>query len=588
MNQSMVLSMFLTGGKIYSDELNRLFKTKLKKTSAIRIEEGVMLSHYGLCLDLEVEGNINDSIDKLISQYDIDTGNIFSYCTNRSIEISFNIHLGAPKQYYDLQIDCLVTTGTLSRLGVQKIYIYSQDLFPIEILVKKSSSSIIFKDIVACISAEHKRYRIARNKNRNRRKENFFTNITDQSSENRDKYRTFILHRDKRIAKRLSDKYSLVALEEATEIMKHRIGFRKKDLSPAISIMLMILTPFIVWMFYKDPYPIIGVAFLGILSISKFIDIVIAFFLYHPENDLRILELSVEIKKEDSKAKINGFNSYLSSFRFDEAESKPQLPQVLISYLDIERSIGQMLMARLQNQCPNIHLSFQEIQLDSNFIQPLLRRLTANDYFLPLFSPDSLKLHWLQQELAIVLPTLTDRGITLLPIISEPIVVSPLFARYQWLDLSGNQLVNALNAIGSINFRQLSTATFADLAIELLLTIGFHPSPNGQDSYQLLEFRDPATLTNRLFLADFRLYHVSHINLNSIQQLVKIAQQNAQGALIVTDGQLTSVARDWVQMIQDSTGFRIHLLAGTDLKHLLLLNPELVSKYFMPSLSQVA
>jgi hypothetical protein len=324
MNQSMVISMFFAGEKINLGELNKLLETKLKQTSLMRIKEGVKILHKGLCLNLEVQGNIIYAIDALVYRYNIDIKNVFLYCDEFNIEISFNIYLSASSQYYDLEVDCLMKTSILSELGIKAIYIYNQDLFPIEVPIDKSISSVIFKDIADFISVENRKYQMVQNKNNNRKKDDFFSRITNQSPENRDRYRTFTLHRDNRISKNISGKHSLVSLEESSEIIKYRIGFRMKYLSPTISVLLMLIIPLIVWMFSKDPYATVGTTFLGILNISKFIDIVNTFFLYHPENDLRILTLSIERKKEDSIRKESESISYFSSFRFEEVPYEAQ------------------------------------------------------------------------------------------------------------------------------------------------------------------------------------------------------------------------------------------------------------------------
>jgi hypothetical protein len=51
--------------------------------------------------------------------------------------------------------------------------------------------------------------------------------------------------------------------------------------------------------------------------------------------------------------------------------------------------------------------------------------------------------------------------------------------------------------------------------------------------------------------------------------------------LLVTNGQLTSAARDWLASAEAQSRIEIRVIEGTELKRLLLQHKELVNKYFV-------
>ncbi len=157
------------------------------------------------------------------------------------------------------------------------------------------------------------------------------------------------------------------------------------------------------------------------------------------------------------------------------------------------------------------------------------------------------------------------------------------------------KLANALRATAEIDFEKLSPHTFEQLVTDLLHKLGFinlHSESKQSDSGidAIVEFRhkDPFGAENReVYAVETKFYRDSRADLRTIQQLLRYVKKDPKidKALLVTNGNLTSVALDWVSDAPKLTGIPIRVVDGTELKRLLLQNTDLVSKYFTASIS---
>jgi hypothetical protein len=122
------------------------------------------------------------------------------------------------------------------------------------------------------------------------------------------------------------------------------------------------------------------------------------------------------------------------------------------------------------------------------------------------------------------------------------------------------------------------------------LHLQFQKKDNGINT--IIEFRhkDPfGAETRDVYALETKLYRESRADLRSLRELALHAKSNPNidKALLVTDGNLTSVALDWVNDAPKVTGIPIRVVDGTELKRLLLKNADLVSKYFVTSIGAI-
>ncbi|MBF2067992.1 MAG: restriction endonuclease [Calothrix sp. C42_A2020_038] len=118
--------------------------------------------------------------------------------------------------------------------------------------------------------------------------------------------------------------------------------------------------------------------------------------------------------------------------------------------------------------------------------------------------------------------------------------------------------------------------------------MGFCKKSSFDGIHAIVKFRHQdlfGTETLDVYALESKLYRESRADLRSLRKLALHAKSNSNidKALVVTDGNLTSVALDWVNDAPKATGVPIRVVDGTELKRLLLQNTDLVSKYFATS-----
>lgn len=286
-----------------------------------------------------------------------------------------------------------------------------------------------------------------------------------------------------------------------------------------------------------------------------------------------------------------------------ELHLKPQ-PQVFISYASADRAIAESLMAELRSHTLDVSLEMGELRPGHDWVESIRAAISASAYFLLLLSHHSVHADWMDENVEAVLKELQSRDITFLPVLLEDCPIPPALAGYQFFDMRGgvasslDTLAEALQLTPKIDFEALSPQSFEELVADVLQTLGFvnwqSKIPQNNSSVDaVVEFHQKDALgaeIREIYAVETKLYSHSRANLQALRQLAGYAKNtpNVHKALLVTDGNLTSVALDWVNNTPEVTGIPIRVIDGTELKRLLLQNAELVSKYFPANFSHAS
>lgn len=275
-------------------------------------------------------------------------------------------------------------------------------------------------------------------------------------------------------------------------------------------------------------------------------------------------------------------------------------PQVFVSYASADSAAAKAIMEGLRSRDLNVWLNAYELRLGEHWAESIRATISASSYFLLLISKHSVHSHWIDYETEAVLKELQSRGVTFFPVILEDCDIPLSFAMYQWFDMRSGieenleKLAEAVRSTPKIDFEKLSPHTFDQLVVDLLQKLGFINLQSGRQHRSgidtIVEFRqkDPfGAETREVYIVEAKLYRNSRADLRTLRQLAGYARSDPKvnKALLVTNGNLTSVALDWVSNAQKVTGIPIRVVDGTELKRLLLQNTDLVSKYFATSLS---
>jgi TIR domain/Restriction endonuclease len=287
-----------------------------------------------------------------------------------------------------------------------------------------------------------------------------------------------------------------------------------------------------------------------------------------------------------------------------EHNLKPK-PQIFVSYSMSDSVVAKAIVDRLRSHGLNVWMDIDRVHPGDNIAESIREAISASAYFLLLLSKNSIDSHWLDYERDNFLKELQSRDITLLPVLLDGCDLPSSLSMYEWFDLRNGiennleRLSESLKSALEIDFKKLSSQTFQKLAIDLLQKLGFvniqlEVKLNNEKYVRyadaIVEFRqkDPfGTEILDIYVVELKLYQNSRADLETIRQLKQIAEDypNATKALLVTTGNLTSVALDWVSETSKNSRIPIHVIDGTSLKRLLLQHTDLIPKYFSPSLA---
>jgi len=274
--------------------------------------------------------------------------------------------------------------------------------------------------------------------------------------------------------------------------------------------------------------------------------------------------------------------------------------QVFLSYASADKEVARKITDQLRAQGVRVWFDEYELQAGDSIAEAIEQAISASDYLIVLLSPHSVNSRWVQQELnAALTRELITRDVTLLPVLIADCEIPPLLASRCYLDLRSDleqgvkQLVEQIGLIPDIVFSRLDAKSFEQLIVDLLRAIGFTEierewkvADRRVDIKALYSRTDPfGAEVTETWLVEVKFYRKSRADLRSIHQLVTYLltlPEHFKG-LLVTNGQITSTTRQWLESMQSQSRIEIRVLDSTDLKRLLLQHKHLVYKYFIKS-----
>lgn len=278
-------------------------------------------------------------------------------------------------------------------------------------------------------------------------------------------------------------------------------------------------------------------------------------------------------------------------------DTKHKSHKVFLSYSNADREIARKIANRLHSQGVNVWFDQYEFQVGDSIVQTIQRAIYASDYLIVLLSPNSVDSRWVKHELNITLAReFATRDVTLLPVLIEDCRIPSILASRKYLDLRSNfeegltKLVEQIGLVPNIDFSLLDAKSFEMLIADLLRELGFkeiereYRLANRQIDIKAIYPRtDPFGLEiTETWLVEVKFYRESRADLKSIQQIATYLSKLPESfrGLLVTNGQITSAARQWLESIQSESHVEIRILDSTDLKRLLLQHKDLVYQYF--------
>jgi hypothetical protein len=272
-------------------------------------------------------------------------------------------------------------------------------------------------------------------------------------------------------------------------------------------------------------------------------------------------------------------------------------PKVFLSASHSDHAVVDEVAAALRETGANVWYDRWELASGDSIRELVDQTVHTSDFFLVFLSKASVASEWVRNEVGAALAQeMNDRAITVIPVLIEACDVPPLLADKKYFDLSGNvaagarrlaeQLVGAL----AIDLSRLDGRTFERLVTDLLARQGFETMPSQDDSgVDLIATREsPGIRGNKLlenWVVEVKQYRQQRVGVATIQQVIShltSASSETKG-LLVTNGNLTSVAREFLSDAAHRAGREVRVIDATELKRLLSSYPDLVARYFAPS-----
>lgn len=236
--------------------------------------------------------------------------------------------------------------------------------------------------------------------------------------------------------------------------------------------------------------------------------------------------------------------------------------------------------------------------------QQLQEQIRASDVLVVLLSPASSTSAFVVNEVATALTEDLDRrGVDVIPVIAAPTILPPALRDRQAIDLTADvsggveRLVKSIEAMSQADFATLTPRTFERLVADLLRAVGFdveedlRPDHSGVDMRATYQRGDPFGGANEteVWLVEAKLYSHQRVSIRGIQQLagaIAMARPGTRG-LLITNGQLTSVTREYVTNLSRDSHVRLRVIDGVELRRLLREYQGVTVRYFNSGVSHL-
>ncbi|MFR0365350.1 TIR domain-containing protein [Streptomyces sp. MCC20] len=222
--------------------------------------------------------------------------------------------------------------------------------------------------------------------------------------------------------------------------------------------------------------------------------------------------------------------------------------------------------------------------------------IRASDIVVALLSPASVTSKWVNKEIEYALsPDIDRRGAQLIPALIAPTELPTALLNRPVIDLASDitlglqHLVEQIDITSLIDFDELDSMKFEGLIADLLESVGFHlervhsHGDVGADIRASYNRTDPFGLPETdVWLVETKLYSHQRVSIQAIRNFAGALATAPGGThgLLVTNAQVTSVARDYVRELAQRSNIIMRVLDGIELKNLLRQRPQIVSRHF--------
>jgi len=273
--------------------------------------------------------------------------------------------------------------------------------------------------------------------------------------------------------------------------------------------------------------------------------------------------------------------------------------RVFLSFAHEDSGLAQIIRDRLAaSEIKTVN--WEHVTGATGAWQPQRELIRSSDVLVVLLSPASSTNTGVAEEVEAALSSDLDRrGIDVIPVLAAPTTLPPALSAQVAIDLTDDissgleQLVAQIEATSRADFSTLKPPQFERLVADLLRDVGFnveenlYPSEGAVDMRATYERVDPfGCKETEVWLVEAKLYSHQRVSVPAIQRLagvVALATADGTRGLLVTNGQLTSVAREYVTSLERRSHVRLRVIDGVELRRLLREHLAVAARYFGPA-----
>jgi Predicted endonuclease distantly related to archaeal Holliday junction resolvase and Mrr-like restriction enzymes len=260
-----------------------------------------------------------------------------------------------------------------------------------------------------------------------------------------------------------------------------------------------------------------------------------------------------------------------------------------MSYSHEDASAAALIARSLQLNFA-VELSNPEFALGQTISSAIYDAIESSDVVIVLLSQAALRTDWVRAETAMALSQESKRrDIDLVPVLLEPCEIPDGLRDRLAVDLSQDgalgvgRLITRLMGDRAVDFKALDASSFESLVAEILRREDFALTAVSRNADMGRDFT--ASHGGERWVIEVKQYtpqkRLSVSVINQVIEQVRRYEPEAN-ALLVTSGQLTSVAQDYLDHASRQMGGRIRVIDGVELKQLLAKHPDLIDRYFAP------
>lgn len=280
--------------------------------------------------------------------------------------------------------------------------------------------------------------------------------------------------------------------------------------------------------------------------------------------------------------------------------------RIFISSTNSERDFADDLAERLRSHGLNPVYDVFEAELVEEWLHHVLYNVESSDVVLLLMPEHDYESKWIHREInkniryklksrnILVIPVYLGRR-RLLPSLSDQVSFfienqSYSSSTKEYSEKSIDKLVTYLSYLPKVNFELLNSMDFELLIVELLKKLKFFDIEHqhfgrdmGFDISAKTKTRNPFGGVSYIYWAiEVKYNKSSRADISSLKQLSYYLEDRSLdvNGVLITNGQLTSTAREWLEYNEKEKRTSITVVDGVKLKQIILKYPQLVERFF--------